>query len=583
MVLPRTALGWTLVVSLTSLTGIHLLGQYRAKLGSFLVPEVSAWWLVLLGVVAFLFAPRPIIPARSIRLMGALMALGLLAWPLSVLHERLSEPSSPMTVLVQGTSQRLVSDKRAVRLDSLSLDSRRTLNRLAGRRRDVKLDIFGYLLVPQTGTYRFEASCDDRCVIELDQRTVLTQAGSGKIDVPLEKGLHRLSILYRQRTGPAHFRISWNRPSFFELIPLEHFVGSRPEALTSGSVLLKHFQVAVVLVVSMVLGFLICCVLVCLGGQLRTLFVLKVVTPALEMSRTAADATPAAVAPSRPTWAIGVFALALAVRVGFVLISDQPLLYGHQYNYFTNALRIVEHPHPVDYILTSDAWRDWLGWTIAPLYYLFVAAMFKIAGPDLLVLRLAQCVLDAGVALAVASLGRQLAGALGTWAGIGYAVYWPAIEMTSYTMTENLHTLLLVGSFALIAKEAERPGISGAFTGGFVLGLSALARAVSSAFLGVVALWRISLRGLSVTQLKRNGMPAALILLGGATAILPWTARNVFLIGDPVLIESVAFVNLLEDTWVGSRESMVKKERALARLRDPPKGKPPPPSWPSVT
>jgi hypothetical protein len=141
--------------------------------------------------------------------------------------------------------------------------------------------------------------------------------------------------------------------------------------------------------------------------------------------------------------------------------------------------------------------------------------------------------------------------------------------MTNYTMTENLHTFLLVVSFALIAKEAERPRMAGAFAGGFVLGLSALTRVVASAFLGIVALWRVSLRGWSMTQLTRNGLVAALIFFGGAAAILPWTARNVFLSGDPVPIESVSFANLLEDSWAGSREGMEKKGQSIVRLQNP--------------
>ncbi|MCP5119174.1 MAG: hypothetical protein GY953_50885, partial [bacterium] len=215
--------------------------------------------------------------------------------------------------------------------------------------------------------------------------------------------------------------------------------------------------------------------------------------------------------------------MALAVRVVFVLASDQPLLYSHQYNYFTNALRIVEHPHPVNFILMSDLWRDWMGWTIAPLYYLFVAAVFAIFGPHLVGIRVLHCVLDAGVAVAVTSLGRRAAGGFGIWAGVAYAVYYPAVEMTNYTMTENLHTILLVGSLAMMASEAERPGCTRAFAGGLALGLSALARAVSSAFLGLAALWRLSVHG------RSHWLAAVLILAGGATAISPWTARNVFL------------------------------------------------------
>ena len=56
--------------------------------------------------------------------------------------------------------------------------------------------------------------------------------------------------------------------------------------------------------------------------------------------------------------------------MAFVLASDPPLLFTHQYNYFNNGLRIAEHAHPIDYVLSSDEWRAWVGGsTIAPLYY----------------------------------------------------------------------------------------------------------------------------------------------------------------------------------------------------------------------
>ena len=240
-------------------------------------------------------------------------------------------------------------------------------------------------------------------------------------------------------------------------------------------------------------------------------------------------------------WVLGVFGLALAARLLFLFLTEQPLLYTHQYTYFQNALRIAQHPHPLTYILTSEEWRTWdVHWTIAPLYYVFTGLFFRLFGPDLLALRLTQCLLDSLTAVAVAALGRQAAGGrLGTWAGVLYALYWPAIEMPTWTMTENLHTVLFAVGMALAAQEQARPRRSLAYLAGVVLGFASLTRSVSTGFLGLAALAR-----LRRSRFRQSAVTAALILAGGATVIAPWTARNVFLIGDPVLVESAAFENI---------------------------------------
>lgn len=238
-----------------------------------------------------------------------------------------------------------------------------------------------------------------------------------------------------------------------------------------------------------------------------------------------------------------VFVLALTARLLFVFAADEPLLYSHQYTYFTNALRIAEHPDPASYVLRSDEWRTWdQHWTIAPLYHLFAAAVFKLFGPHLLVLRLVQCLLDSGVAVAVAVLGRGVAGRRGAWAGAAYALYWPAIEMPSWTMTENAHTFLLTAGLAVLASERLAPPGRHA-AAGLLLGLSALARSVSTGFLAIVSAWTL------LRSRPRAWKPAAALVLAGAAVILPWTARNVFLVGDSVLIESAAFENI----WFANR------------------------------
>lgn len=253
---------------------------------------------------------------------------------------------------------------------------------------------------------------------------------------------------------------------------------------------------------------------------------------------------------ARVPWWPAVFAAAFALRLAFVVLVDEPLLYTHQYNYFNGGLKIAEHPDPWTYVLRSDEWHTWGdGWTMAPLYHLFVGTVFRLLGRHLRTLQVLQCLLDAAAAVMVGALGRAIAGRRGTWAGVAYAVYWPAVELPSRTFTENLHTPLLLAGLAVLARAsspasgpAPRPSLARAAAGGFLIGLSAMARAVSAAFLPLAALWRWRVRGG-----KAGSAEAAAILLAGAAAILPWTVRNAVVIGDPVLIETVGIWNLWTD------------------------------------
>lgn len=291
------------------------------------------------------------------------------------------------------------------------------------------------------------------------------------------------------------------------------------------------------------------------------------------------------------------FLLAFLVRLGFALAWDPPLLFTHQYNYYKNGMRIAEHPDPLAYVLSSDEWRAWVGdSTIAPLYYLFLGAFFRFFGPSLLLLRVVQSAIDALVAVAAASLGRRLCGPPGLLAGIAYAFYWSAAEMTCWTMTENLHTVLLAGSLAVLARatplasppsgldaagppldvppaevavDSTSPLVS--LMGGLLLGLSGLTRSVSSAFVPVAALWRLSLagipfrgphRGSFFARLRPHLVPALLLLAGGLAAVFTWSGRN-RMRGDKVPIETVGFYNL----WDDNSQPLLSRERYDRQLR----------------
>jgi hypothetical protein len=265
----------------------------------------------------------------------------------------------------------------------------------------------------------------------------------------------------------------------------------------------------------------------------------------------------------RVPWWAAVAALALGARLFYRFAADEPLLFAHPYNYFHGALRILQNPDPLGFIWTSDVWHQWLGpWTIAPLYYLFVAAVLGATG-HLLPLQILQFALDAGVAVATAALGRRIAGPRGAWAGVVYALNFHAIEQSASTLTENLHSPLLVAGLTVLAFEAvpeAAPRWRRLAISGFLLGLSGLARSVSTAFVPLAALWRARL-----ARTPREGLQAAAVLaLSAAAAVLPWTARNVFVIGDLVPVESISAYNFWDDNAFVEGDRRRHQESAIA-------------------
>jgi Dolichyl-phosphate-mannose-protein mannosyltransferase len=279
-------------------------------------------------------------------------------------------------------------------------------------------------------------------------------------------------------------------------------------------------------------------------------------------------------------WWVTVFVVALSARLGFLLLVDEPLLFSHPYNYFFGALKIIHHPQPWWYVLRSDEWHAWNGsWTMAPLYHLFLAGVFRIAGEHLRSIQVAQCLLDSATAVLVGAMARAMAGRQGAWAGIAHALYWPAVQMTSSTLTENLHTPLLVASLAVLVRSAHRrrsdaSAAAGAdygagVLGGALLGLSGLARAVSLGFLPLAALCHaLPARG------TRQRILAFLVVAGaGVAVILPWSVRNALVIGDPVLIETVGVWNLWTDNTFVSKERYDRQAWFIAQATSPAEGR----------
>jgi hypothetical protein len=284
-------------------------------------------------------------------------------------------------------------------------------------------------------------------------------------------------------------------------------------------------------------------------------------------------------------WWPWVFLLALGLRLGFVLIAYEPPLFAHPYHYYRGAFLIVENPEPLRYIFTSDEWRAWGGvWTLAPLYFVFMAGVLEVFGTgSLLPVHVVQCLLEAATAVLVGVLGRALAGRRGAWAGVAYAVYWPAVELPGRLLTENVQTMLLVGAIAALARgaaedEAGRRGVRWTIAGAALLGVSALARAVGFAFLPLAALWRFWIAASRAprpigTRVRRGVAAAAVVVAAGLVPVAPWWARNALVMHDPAPIESVSVYNVwanyafVNEGRFAVQQLMINKEKDAAGRR----------------
>jgi hypothetical protein len=194
------------------------------------IPEVDLWWLIIVATLAFLWI-KPSTTTLRLRAAAAVALLLILsALPLSVWFLKISSSSVPKQALASRVSQSGGESTEPVLMSSLQIDERKYLNRLVGRRRDVRLVLSGFLYVPRPGPYRFELDCDDRCNLFVHGDEILTDR-AGTREKHLEQGFHPFKLEYEQDGGPAHLSVGWDGPKWVELLPLDHYVADRLDGL----------------------------------------------------------------------------------------------------------------------------------------------------------------------------------------------------------------------------------------------------------------------------------------------------------------------------------------------------------------
>ena len=245
--------------------------------------------------------------------------------------------------------------------------------------------------------------------------------------------------------------------------------------------------------------------------------------------------------PSGEAWAL--FAVALALRVAYVLAV-----------------------HRGDARPTSDSIAyDELAWNLArgmgfrlmgesalyatakaPLLPWLVSLVYRVTGHSFMAALLFQAAIGALVPPLVRALGRGMFGRpVGRVAGWLAALHPLLVFFSGYLLTESLFCVVVLAALLASTDWLKHPRPARAFGTGLLWGLAALTRPTALPLPFVVALWAWSPLGLSLRRVER-GRQIALLLLGTALAIAPWTARNTIVLHEFVLITTGGGRTLLD-------------------------------------
>src|SRR5215813_3376694 len=247
--------------------------------------------------------------------------------------------------------------------------------------------------------------------------------------------------------------------------------------------------------------------------------------------------------PYRTVAVLSLTGIAVCKLVVFLLLLKAGYVepYAHAGNNL--LLSIANH------ILTTGTYND-LDTTyfsmVAPGYPVFLALAQRVGTHWYLSLVVClQMLLDYCVALLLLFLGNRATSIEAGWlAGVLWLVFPPAVVISTWITSETLFTALLVLSMVMLIRSlSQQRGVGLSFAAGLTLGVTTLVRGTTLLF--PVFFFVIScFQGISKRLLK-----CTLFLIGMCLLVLPWTLRNLYIFGEPIIVQ----VGFGEVFLVGSR------------------------------
>jgi GT2 family glycosyltransferase/4-amino-4-deoxy-L-arabinose transferase-like glycosyltransferase len=245
---------------------------------------------------------------------------------------------------------------------------------------------------------------------------------------------------------------------------------------------------------------------------------------------------------------IFIFLIALLMRVGFVLSLQDGFYFPDSLEYSASAVNLIAHGQLGD------------TFTRSPIYPFFLAGVYLLLGQEIIVIRLVEALVGAGLAVAIAIMARRIGGeAVGRLGGLLWSIYPTGVFIVGLVYPTNLATILLAGAVLCMGTETDQELAAGrVVVGGILLGLAALTVPVVLATVVFASLWIIYWQ-----PTRRFGM-TALFLFGVAISVVPWTVRNFyvhdrFVLVEPRLVEHLPSMdNTQEDAGGNNSDGKVK-------------------------
>lgn len=237
-------------------------------------------------------------------------------------------------------------------------------------------------------------------------------------------------------------------------------------------------------------------------------------------------------------WLAVICAFAFMLRAGVIINTQQMGVFADMQDYHDRAVHLLR---------TGTLWPDAFR---VPLFSIFIAGIFKIFGPSLLAVRMAQAMLGVATVALTYGLARRVTttrGALG--AAVVVALYPALLLYSAYLMAETLFIFFAV--FALTLWAIERPWA--ALAAGLAIGAATLTRSTGLAIVGGIVLAETVRLVRHRDELVGARMArVALLAVGFAIVLTPWIQRNYALYGRVIPTDTSSGFNALLGNYEGA-------------------------------
>lgn len=240
----------------------------------------------------------------------------------------------------------------------------------------------------------------------------------------------------------------------------------------------------------------------------------------------------------RAVWPVlvGVFALALAVRVGYMSqVRASPLFDVHQGDARWHAEWATR--------IADGTFTDGRPFFRAPLYPFFLAGVYRLSGESFLAAKVLQHVLGAASCVLLFLLARRaFSTTTALIASLLAALYGPLMYFEKELLIPPLAVFLMLGMLLAVARAVERPTGTRWLVAGLLLGLCGITRPNFLLFAPVLLAWL-------VMSARREPRPAsgwlraATLAAGIIIPVAPVTLHNLLVGRDFVLIASQWGIN----------------------------------------